>query len=127
MTLKALMNGNGTVDHDIGSLVSGGTFSILSVPSVNVQADNAGVYRGTINGTFTGGNASGFEPGSVAGAWSISPTATAVNVDGQAVVRDGDIGTLTATGTIPPPTGGTGPVTGTVVVNNAGQGVVNGD
>ena len=127
MTLKALMNADGAVGHDTGSLISGGSFSIISAPSTNVKAASKGVYRGTLLGTFTRGNASGFVSGSVAGTWSIDPTAANVKADGQLVIREGDTGTLSATGTIPPPTGGTGPVNGTVKVTSAGQGEVNGD
>ena len=127
MSLKALMNADGTVGHDTGSLISGGSFTITSTPSANVKANDAGVYSGPLSGSFSNGNASGFEPGSVAGTWTINPTATAVKVDGSAVIRADDIGTLNATGTIPPPTGGTGPVVGSVKVSDAGQGVVNGD
>lgn len=128
MTLALIMNMSGAVDHDSGSVVSGGAFVITSVPSVKVKIDGAGVYRGPLAGTFTGGNATGFVPGSVAGAWTINPTATKVNADMLPVVRDGDTGTLTAVGTIAPPaTPPTGPVAGTVVVSDPGQDTVNGD
>ena len=127
MSLKALMNASGKVDHNTGSVVSGGTFTITSTPSTNVSAGGGGVFRGPLNGTFSEGNASGFVSGSVAGAWVIQPTAANVKADGQLVIRDGDTGTLTATGTLPPPTGGTAPVTGSVVVSDAGQGEINGD
>ena len=127
MSLKAIMNQAGAVDHDTGSPISGGTFVITSPPSTNVKADGVGVYRGPLSGTFSGGNASGFVSGSVAGSWTINPTASNVKADELPVIRVDDTGTLTATGTIPPPTGGTGPISGPVVVSDAGQGEVNGD
>lgn len=127
MTLELLMNQDGAVDHDIGSLVSGGAYVITSVPSTVVKVNGAGVYRGPLAGTFSGGDAAGFVPGSVVGSWTVTPTAVAVNVESQPVVREGDTGTLTATGTLPTPPGGTGPVVGTVVVSDAGQTEVAGD
>lgn len=128
MTLEAIMNEDGVIDHNTGSVISGGSFTVTSVPSSNVKAEGKGVFRGPLSGTFTGGNATGFISGSVAGNFTINPTATAVKADGLPVVREGDTGTLTAAGTIDPPaTPPTGPVAGEVVVASAGQGVVNGD
>jgi hypothetical protein len=128
MTLELVMNQDGTVGHDTGSLVSGGSFIITSVPSTKTKVEGKGVYRGPLAGTFVGGNATGFVPGSVAGAWTIAPTAVACRDDGLPVIRAGDTGTLAGVGTIAPPAvPPTGPVVGNVVVSNAGQAVVNGD
>ena len=128
MTLALIMNQDGIVDHDAGSLVSGGAFVVTSVPSTKVMASAKGVHMGPLAGTFTGGDAAGFVPGSVAGAWTITPTAVAVNAELLPVVREGDTGTLNGVGTIDPPgVPPTGPVVGTVVVSDAGQGEVNGD
>ena len=128
MTLKALMNADGAVDHDVGSTISGGNFTITSVPSANVKVNDKGVYSGPLTGTFSNGNATGFVSGSVSGSFTINPTATAVKVDNLEVVREDDTGTLSGTGTIDPPASPpTGPVVGQVVVSSAGQGDVNGD
>lgn len=127
MTLALIMNQSGVVGHDTGSAVSGGVFVITSIPSIKVKIDGAGVYRGPLAGSFSGGNATGFVPGSVVGTWVINPTATKTKADVLPVVREGDTGTLTAVGTLPSPPGGTSPVSGAVVVSSAGQAVVNGD
>ena len=128
MSLKPIMNADGSVNHKTGSPISGGSFVITSTSSTNVKANGSGVYRGKISGTFSGGNATGFVSGTVAGAWSIDPTAQNVKADGLKVIRKDDEGTLNATGTISPPASPpTGTVSGTVIVSNAGQGDVNGD
>lgn len=127
MAFEPIMNQDGTVDHDTGSIISGGTFAITSVPSTNVKTAGKGVHRGTLAGTLSGANATGFVNGTVAGNWSITGTGANTKVDGQPTVRERDVGTFNGTGTIPPPTGGTGPVAGPVVVDSAGQGEVNGD
>jgi hypothetical protein len=128
MTLALIMNQDGIVDHDAGSLVSGGAFVVTSVPSTKVKASAKGVYMGPLTGTFSGGNATGFVPGSVAGAWTINPTAVNVKAESLPVVREGDSGTLSGVGTIDPPgVPPTGPVVGSVVVSDAGQNEVKGD
>lgn len=128
MALKAIMNQDGTIDHDAGSPVSGGSFVVTSTPSAFVKVNGKGIYRGPLSGTFTGGDAAGFVSGSVTGTWVINPTAAFVKVEGLPVVREDDVGTLSGVGTIDPPAvPPTGPVVGSVVVADSGQGDVNGD
>jgi hypothetical protein len=114
------MNANGAIGHAIGSLVSGGTFTIVSAPSIKNRADGGGIYRGPLQYTFAGGNASGFDPGSVATTVPqvIQPTAVKARADGQAVVRLGDSGVMAATGTV---SGTPTAISGQVEVSDAGQ------
>lgn len=118
-----VMNGNGALGHAAGSLVSGGVFTITSVPSLKVRADGKGIYRGPLQYTFSGGNASGFDSGSVATTvpQAIQPTAIKVRADGFAVIRLGDSGQMAAVGTV---SGTPTTVVGLVEVSDAGQDVV---
>jgi len=99
-----------TIGHGAGSNVSGGTFTITSVPSIKVKADGKGVYKGTLVFTFTGGSCSGPPPDSAStavGAGTIDITATKVKADGSFVIREGDTGSMSgtyvATNPAPPP------------------------
>lgn len=117
---ELIMNENGTIDYGSTSSISGGTISIITPPSIKNIASGYGIYRGPINGTVSGANASGFVSGSVVGTWTISPTATKCLADSLPVVRARDTGTIVATGT--PTGGGSAPVPGgTVEVADAGQ------
>lgn len=118
-----VMNGNGTLGHAAGSLVSGGVFTITSVPSLKVRADGKGIYRGPLQYTFSGGNASGFDSGSVATTvpQAIQPTAIKARADGLAVIRLGDSGQMAAIGTV---SGTPTAIIGLVKISDAGQGVV---
>lgn len=109
------------LSHKSGSLISGGSFVITSVPSTNVKAMAKGIYTGPLAFTFSGGSAAGFVDGSVAGGGSIPATSSEVAVGGLAVMREGDSVLMACVGTIPPPTGGTGPVSGDVEISDAGQ------
>lgn len=122
-----------TIDHGIGSTCSGGTFTITSIPSLKVKAGGKGVYRGTLNFTWSGGNCSGPVPngipGSASGNGSINVTATKVKAEGQFVIRVDDTGTMsgsyTATNPAPPPPTIPGSfVNQPVKISNAGQDVV---
>ena len=119
-----LMNGNGTINHDSGSTISGGIFTIISVPSFKVKGGGAGFYFGDLLYTFAGGNAAGFAPGSVltVAPQSIKPTSKKVKIEGSAPVREGDGGTMAAIGTVVPPAiPPTAPISGPVIVDSAGQ------
>lgn len=127
MTLKLVMNADGTLGHGSGSPISGGAFVITSSPSTNVKASGKGVYRGNLQYTFSGGNATGFVAGTVetTATQSIPPTAVNVKADGSLVIREGDFATMNCEGELTG--GGTGPVSGPVEVKTAGQVVVKGD
>lgn len=102
--------------HETGSPISGGVFTISTLESSKCKAGGAGIRKGEQTYTFSGGSASGFVPGSVAttSPQTISPSSTKVKVEGGLVILDGDSGTMSCTGTIPPPTGGTSTVSGSV-------------
>jgi len=80
-----------------------GSLTITSTPSTKVKAGGNGVYAGNLQFTLAGGNATGYDPGTVVtvGPGSISPTATKTKVGGQAVVLEGDQNlAVSMTGTI---------------------------
>lgn len=116
----AVMSANGAIGHVSGSLVSGGVFTITSQPSTSVRADGAGAYRGPLFYTFAGGDADGFDPGSVATVvpQQIAPTAVKARVESLAPIRLGDSGQMAAVGTV---SGTSAPIVGLVEVADAGQ------
>lgn len=120
MSLEPTMTQAGSIDHGATSLISGGVFVITSQPSVKVKAGGSGMYRGPLQYTFAGGNADGFDPGTVTTAVPqvINPTAVKTKADGLAVVRLGDAGVMAATGTV---SGTPTAVAGPVEVVDAGQ------
>lgn len=123
MALKELAVQGATIAHDSGSPISGGTFSITSVPSLKVKAEGNGVYKTPLLYTFAGGNAAGFVPGSVltTAPQSISATAQKCKAENLPVMRIDDSGVMNAIGTLPPPAGGTAPIAGPVIIDDAGQ------
>lgn len=121
MTLKLIGVDGLTIVHSAGSPISGGTFTITSTPSVKVKAQGKGVYSGVLSFTFAGGNMSGITAESFTGAGTINPTAIYVKADGALVIREGDTGTLTGSGTNPSPPPPTVPGTGGVEISVAGQ------
>ena len=114
-----IMNADGEIDHGSGSPISGGTFLITSVPSGMVRAEGAGVHVTPLAYSFSGGDATGFVPGSIAGAGAIPATAVKVRAEGAFVMREGDSAIMNATGT--PTGGGSAPISGPVEVSDAGQ------
>lgn len=108
-----------TIDHSPGSPISGGSFTVTSVPSTKLIAEGKGAYRGPLTFTFSGGNMSGMVPGSVTGGGTINPTATKMSDGGLFVIREGDAGTLI--GTAVPTGGGSTPVSGDVEVTDPAQ------
>lgn len=120
MSLEYVANADLTLAHSAGSLISGGTFTIISVASSNVKADS-GVYVTPLSFSFAGGNATGFTPGTVAGAAAIQATATKTKADGLAVIRQGDKVTMIASGTQPGPPPVVVTITGDVEISDAGQ------
>jgi hypothetical protein len=118
MTLKYVAVEGLTLDHGAGSPISGGNFTVTAIASPKVSAESKGVFFAQISFTFSGGNASGFDPGTVAGGGTIAATATKVKDSTGYVMRVGDSVTMTASGTV----GGTPtPVSGPVEISDAGQ------
>lgn len=76
---------------------NGVSASIASAPSTKVKVAGAGVYRGTINVSLSGGSLGTCVGAS--GSGTIAPTSTKALADGQAPIRDGDVGTGSVTGT----------------------------
>jgi hypothetical protein len=106
---KAFFTTGGSIEHDTGSVVSGGSFSISTPASTKIKANGNFVYTGpSIAVSFSGGNMTGMVPGSVAGVGTIAPTTSKnYQTPSLGILRDGDAGTLVGTGQ---PTGGGPPV-----------------
>lgn len=123
MSLKPVANEGLTISHKSGSSISGGAFSITSVPDPKISAEGAGVFFSELQFTFSGGSAMGFVAESVKTADPATIPTTAAKVKNQSgfVMREGDFVAMACVGTIPPPTGGTGPVSGPVEISDAGQ------
>lgn len=115
-----------TIGHSSGSLVSGGMFSITSLPSLKVKCEGKGVYRGVLTFMFSAGNHSSGVPGSALGSGTINVTAQKTKADHQLVIRAEDTGTII--GTYVPPSGipPTIPFTSNVEITDAGQTKVKG-
>ena len=121
MSLKDVMNASGKVGHSPGSLVTGGTFAITSLPSLTGFAEGKGIHRGDLRFIFVGGSSAGFVDGTVYTQVSpaIRPTATKSKSDGEFVIRVGDSGTMNCLGVLL--SGGSSSVVGLVEVASAGQ------
>lgn len=116
------------ISHGTGSIVSGGTFTISSPsPSTKNKASSNGVYFGPISFTFSGGNAAGCDPTTVAGAGTINPGSTKVRdvLTSLFAMLEGDTGSGTFAGT----SGGTPVPLGVqpVKVSSASQSKVQGN
>ena len=110
MALKEIAVDGLTIDHDSGSIVSGGSFTITSIPSLKVKCENKGVYTGTLSFSFSGGYVSPDDSGTTGtGTGTIMFTAQKVKAENQFVLRKGDTGTMSGTyvkinPAAPPPT-----------------------
>ena len=98
-----------------------GTLTITSTPSAKVTAGGQGVYKTPLTFTLALGNATGYDPGTVAtvGAGSIPGTSIKALADGTFVMRvDDQFASVPMTGTI----GGTPtPFVEAWKITNAGQ------
>jgi len=66
MTAKHIMTTNGSIAHKAFSSVSGGAFTIKpGQDDSNFKISGDNVYRGPLEYTFSGGNATGFVNGTV--------------------------------------------------------------
>jgi len=96
-----------TIGHSVGSLASGGLFTIESTASNKVKCNGNGIYTVQLEVSWSGGNYSGGVPGTaktVTGApVIISATATKVKVEGGYVMRLGDSGLMSGTFTLAGP------------------------
>ena len=107
--------------HSAGSTVTGGAFTITSTPSTKVKAENKGVLKTPLSVSFTGGTFPGLVPGTVFGTGIIASTVAKTKAENVLVMREGDTGTFTGVGTLPPPAVGTGPATGPIEISSEGQ------
>jgi hypothetical protein len=120
-----------TISHSSGSPVSGGSFTILSVASLNYFCKNIsslfrGVYTGSLSFSFSGGTHSSGTSGSAIATGTINFTSTK-NKNGSFILRENDNGSMTGTyipPSVPPPTV---PFTSNVEISNAGQSKVRGE
>jgi hypothetical protein len=114
-----------TLNHKSGSIISGGTFTVTSVPDTKAKCSNKGIYKTPLLYTFLGGNCStpACVPGSVAttAPQSITATASKTKASSILVMRLNDFGTMTAEGTLAADGVTKVPVVGIVEISVAGQ------
>lgn len=118
-----------TLAHASGSVISGGVFTITSVPETGIKFKNdsgsfKGVFQSPLKFSFSGGTASGFVPGSVQTTVVASMNTTTLKVqkkNGAKLMCKGDSVMMVCVGTLPPPAGGTAPVSGMVEISDAKQ------
>ena len=103
-------------------IVSGGVITITSIPSIKNKAGGQGIYEAPLTFTFAGGNATGYDPGTVVTVGLGSIPATAIKVmkkSGPFVMRENDQAPAIAmTGTI---SGTPTPFVEPWKITNAGQ------
>ena len=123
MAMEFIMVDGGALAHGPGSTITGGTFVIVTNPSLVDKLQNKGIYMSTLGYSFSGGSAPGVVAGTVRTIVNqkIDPSAVYVNVEGENVIRQGDSGTMNAIGDNPSPPPATLPVTGPVTVAIPGQ------
>lgn len=109
-----------TLSHANGSPITGGVFTITSIPSSKVKIGGKGIYSGNLTFTFSGGSISGGDPSTVTtiSPAIIQPTATKVKVGGMLVMREGDSVVMNVTYKI---SGTPSTSTGNVEISLAGQ------
>lgn len=108
-----------TIDHDGLSLITGGLFTVVSLPDLKVKCENNKAYVTVLSFTFAGGSYPGFVDGSLSGTGTIASTAIKTKASNALVMRENDTGSMTCTGTLLG--GGTGQVVGPVIISVAGQ------
>lgn len=87
----------------IVSLGPTAVLTITSLPSTKVKADGSFVYSGEVQFTLVGGDATGYDPGTVVtvAPGVVLPTSIKCLADGSFVIREGDMAPLVSmTGTI---------------------------
>lgn len=121
MTLELIATESLILAHAAGSPISGGTFTVTSIPDPNVSAESNAVFFNQLQFTFSGGSAAGFVSGSVATTAPATIPATAYKVKNASgfIMREGDQVTMDAVGALPG--GGTSAVAGPVEIQAAGQ------
>ena len=92
-----------SLGHGIGSIISGGTFTVISTGDIKKKLGGVNVIFTKVDFTFVGGSASGCDPGTVAGGGSVLASSIKVRKKGTTdfVVRQNDEST-------------TGPFAGTI-------------
>lgn len=118
MTLEKAFTDAGTIEHGSGSTISGGVFAITSIPDLKISIQGLGVFFGSLSFTVTGATRSDGVT-AITGSGTIDATATHVRTAAGFILREGDTGSFTGTGTLPG--GGSILVTGSVVLGNPGQ------
>ena len=120
MALKEIAVDGCILNHKTGSLISGGTFTISSIPSTKVKCMEKGVFETPLQFTFSGGNAPTCDPGTVAtiSPQNINSMAQKVKADSKLVMLKEDFTIMSAMGTL---AGNPVPIFGAVEISDAGQ------
>ena len=118
MSLKPIAVVGLTLAHGAGSVITGGVFTVVSVPSVTVAAGGRKTYENEVKFTFAGGSASGFTPLSIATKTPQTIPTSATKC--RPCTLEGDFVLMAATGMV----GNTATaISGKVEISNAGQSV----
>lgn len=124
MTQKEMAVETLTISHDATSTISGGVFTIISSPSTKVKGSENGAYETDLYYSFSGGNATGYVPGTVKTTTpqKIPAQGTKVKSNGNFLMRLDDFAIMNAEGTLtgPPPVPDT-PISGKVKISDAAQ------
>lgn len=116
--MRALANANCIIDHSSGSIVSGGTFTLTSIPSFKVIAEGLGVFFGEVTASFIGGTISGGDPNTAYGTCAIPAGLVKVDNGSIPAAAEGDTGTLNGFYLI---SGTPTPFSASVEITDAGQ------
>lgn len=110
-----------TLSHVLGSPITGGLFSVVSIPSNTTKESNKGIFVSPLLYSFSGGNSPGFVPGSVGTLVPqfIISTALKTKDFSLLVIRQDDSGIMACQGTLE--VGGQSPIAGGVEISDSNQ------
>ncbi len=121
---RFLMTASGSLAHSESSTITGGAFTVTSIPDPKVMIGDPAspAYVGVLKYLFVGGSAPGMVDGSVSTIveQAITPVTSGIEIDEQPVPREGDKGLMGAMG-VPIGGGAAVPVAGFVEIAAAGQ------
>ena len=118
MSLKPIAVVGLTLAHGAGSVITGGVFTVISVPSVTVAAGGRKTYENEVKFMFSGGSAPGFKTGTIATETPQTIPTSAIKC--RPCTLEGDFVLMAAVGAVG---NSTAAISGKVEISNAGQSV----